>query len=457
MVNKIVYFLKKHWIFLSFLTYSGVCWSWILGIDLAKLASTNSAGVFLQFFVIVTITLLSAAIYTKSFRYLFASIRGKTSWLVPIKLVLWWAITELFVSWAVSIIWYGDGARIDNVLPFTSLGNLAIWTPLGFLSRFVGFHGLSGVVFMLLAITIKPTLRRYFVLATLAVTSLTILAWWAYRVPSGPIVNAVVVTEQSSEDRMGHTLAPKDGSLVVFPEYSFNGLESENVNTKVEPRSRDEVVYFVSSRFVYEKDKIKNQLVAGDTISGYDYKIDKSRLIPGGEYLAYVGVGLLKLIGANEVLDNFRVTRQISRGDGSQGQMLLNFGDLKVGAGICSNIIAPEDYRKLAKNGANVFTNSAYLGIFKSSRLYGWHQESMARFMATANARVFLQSASNGPSLGIDSNGRRIFYQEETGVKELSVSLNNKRTLYSFLGEYIAGFGLVWVLVDFVKSRKRKV
>ncbi|MEK7471970.1 MAG: nitrilase-related carbon-nitrogen hydrolase [Patescibacteria group bacterium] len=456
MSKKLVLFVRKHWIFLSFLAYSAFCWSWVLEIDLARLASSSLAGKMMQITVLLVVTLMSAGIYTKSLKCLFAGIKKTKAQVVPFKLIMWWAATELFVAWVVCIIWYGVGGKFDNILPFTSLSHFAIWTPLGNLSRFVGFHGLSGVVFMLLVTSIRSDLRKFLVPAIFVVVVATLLAWGIYRIPSGPKVNVVVVSEHGQQEKLADTLKPQNGSMVVFPEYSFTGLDDEFINTKIKPQNPNETVYFVGSRFVYEPGKIKNQLVAGDTNSGYIYKIDKSRLIPGGEYLPYITVALFKIIGADGALDDFRAKRQIDKANGTPIQAPLVLGDMKVGAGICSSIIAPEDYRKQARDGANIFTNSAYLGIFNNSKVYGWQHRAMAKFMAIANARTFLQSASSGPAFGFDGNGRQLFYKEDTGITELSVSLNNRRTLYSFLGEYLGVAGLVWMLADFVRSRRNK-
>lgn len=457
MLSKIAPFVKKHRLFLGLQTYCLLCWVWLLEIGLGQLASSTIAGKLMQIITLAVLTLLSALIYTKSLKLLFINLKETKRWLIPLKLTIWCAATELFVAWAVSIVWYGVGARFDNILPFTSLGHLGIWTPLGYLSRFVGLYGLSGVMFMLFVLVIKPELRKLFLPTVSIVVVATFMAWGIYRAPNGPKAHVVVVTQRSEHDEFLDVVQPKDGNLVVFPEYGFNGIENETIPAKVMSQEASQKVYFVGSRFVYEPDgDVKNQLVAGDTKSGYTYQIDKSRLIPMGEYLPYATVALLKTIRAQKVLEDFRETRQIAKADGTPKEMLLEFDAMKVGAGICSSIIAPEDYRNLAKNGANILTNSAFLGIFNGSKIYGWQQQSMAKLMATANARTFVQSANSGASFGFDSNGKQIFSKENTGTTELLVSLNNRRTLYSLFGEYLSFGGLMWIVMNFIKSRNRR-
>jgi apolipoprotein N-acyltransferase len=456
MLKKITVFVRKHKIFFSLYSYCLFCWMWLLEISLGQLASSVVVGKIMQIIILLVLTFLSALIYTMSLKLLFANLRKTRKWLVPLKLAMWWAATELAVAWAVCIVWYGVGARLDNVLPFTSLSHFGIWLPLGYLSRFVGLNGLSGVMFMLFILSTRPNLRKLLRPTMIVVGVMTILAWGLYRVPNGPKVPVVLVSERNEQDKYLDAVQPKDVSLVIFPEYGFNGIENETISSRVMPQNPGEKVYFVGSRFVYGTDNVKNQLVAGDTQKGYTYEIDKSRLIPAGEYVPYAVVGLLKAIGAQEVIDDFRQSRQIAKADGAPKEALLELGKMKVGAGICSSIIAPEDYRNLAKNGANLFTNSAFLGIFNNSQLYGWQHRSMAKLMATANARTFLQSGTSGPSFGYDNNGNQLFYINDTGTTEFLVELNNRRTPYSLLGEYLGIGGILWICIDFFKSKNRR-
>lgn len=456
MRHRFVPFIKKYRFYVGFFVYSLLCWVWLLEVDVAQLASSSAAGKFMQLMVLVFITVLSTVLYAKSTQLLLGSLARTSKWLVPIKLAMWWAATEMLVAWAVSIIWYGEGARLDNILPFTSLSHLGIWTPLGYLTRFVGIYGLSGLLFMLFMLAIKKELRGSFLPALGMVVVLTVLAWGAYRNPSGPNATVVVVSEQSEQDKLQDTVQAKTGSLVVFPEYGFNGIESDTVATKIESQTSNENVYFVGSRFIYEEGKLKNQLVAGDSKNGFLYEIDKKRLIPMGEYVPYIAEVLLRLTGAKNVVDNFKATRQVATSDKAPQQMLLELGVFRVGAGICSSIIAPEDYRKLTKNGANILTNSAFLGVFNGSPIYDWHHRSMAKLMATANARPFLQSANSGSSFGFDSNGNELFNIDSSGLTEFQVGLNSNKTLYSVVGEYIAAGGVVWIIGSIFYSRKMR-
>ena len=455
MLNKITSIAAKHRLFLVFFAYCIFCWVWLLEIDLGKLASSSFAGKLMQILTVLALTGLSAVIYTKSIKFLFAHLDKTGRWLVPIKLVMWWAATEFFVAWAVSIIWYGTGARVDNILPFTSLSHFGIWTPLGYIARFVGIYGLSGVLFMLLVLSIKKDLRKLFISSVTIVFAMTVVAWAAYRAPNGPKVPVIIASEMNAHDVFSNPSQLKEGSLVVLPEYGFNDIDDEKISTLLNTQKTDQKVHFIGSRFVYDGDRVKNQLVAGDSQNGYAYKIDKSRLIPMGEYLPYVTVGLFKLIGAQHTLDYFKNTRQIVKADGAPQEMLLQLGEAQVGAGVCSSIIAPEDYRELTKHGANILTNSAYLGIFNGSKLYGWHQRSMAKLMATANARTFVQSASSGPSFGYDQNGKLLFNEEGMRIKEVSAQLHSRRTPYTFLGEYLSFVGLVWMIMSCIKSKKK--
>ena len=198
---------------------------------------------------------MSAGIYTKSLKCLFAGIKKTKAQVVPFKLIMWWAATELFVAWVVCIIWYGVGGKFDNILPFTSLSHFAIWTPLGNLSRFVGFHGLSGVVFMLLVTSIRSDLRKFLVPAIFVVVVATLLAWVIYRIP---VVQSQCRSsvEHGQQEKLVILLSPKTG-VWWSSRIQFTGLDDEFINTKIKPEPQRDSV-FCWLRFVYEPGKIKS-------------------------------------------------------------------------------------------------------------------------------------------------------------------------------------------------------
>jgi hypothetical protein len=112
MLKKLARIMRGNRLFWSFFGYSLFCWIWILEIDLGKLSSSTIVGTTLQLFTVLVLTLLSALLYTSSLRLFLVQSEKTKRWLVPIKAVMWWAATELFVAWAVSIIWYGVGCAI---------------------------------------------------------------------------------------------------------------------------------------------------------------------------------------------------------------------------------------------------------------------------------------------------------------------------------------------------------
>jgi apolipoprotein N-acyltransferase len=116
-----------------------------------------------------------------------------------------------------------------------------------------------------------------------------------------------------------------------------------------------------------------------------------------------------------------------------------------VAAAVCSSIIAPQDYRTFARSGATVFTNSASLSIFKGSPLFAWQQKSLARFMAVANARYFLQSANAASAYSIDINGKQTAEVKGRSTLLVEAKTNTVKTPYVYSGEWLLylGFGMV--------------
>ena len=128
-----------------------------------------------------------------------------------------------------------------------------------------------------------------------------------------------------------------------------------------------------------------------------------------------------------------------------------------VGAAVCSSIIAPEDYRYFARNGATIFSNSASLTIFKGSPLFSWQQKSFAKFMAISNSRYFLQSANSARAYILDNNGKTL--AETTGLNVINarVKNNTQKTLYTYIGEYLVVFGAILsliLLLQYMRSRR---
>ena len=441
--------LRQHAIFLILLLSVGLLWSWLFLIDVARLSTAPSAK--LATYITITlvyliIVVVSAGVFTLACKYLRRE--AKTPhWYTPLKIFVIWAFVEALVAWLVAIIWIGRNGSLNNILPFGSLTPLLMWTPLGYLARFVGFYGLSGLVVACLACLIVKSLRRYATYYIAGLFALSGLAWGVYKTATGPTVKVTIVAEQLGTRKI---VEAEGSTLVVLPEYGLD--EVDNLKGRVQTRGNE--AYAIGSKQTPTQNGISNNLVLASTDKGFMISQSKTRLIPGGEYLSFPVEVILRTVNKDTYTD-FEVRRAIAKGDASIRPFSIS-DKLIVGSEACSSIINPNDYRQQTKQGATLLTNSASLEIFKGSRLFNIQHRGLAKFMAIANARPFLQSSNNWPAFALDHNGRQLAEIQPTGSAQVDVNTNRTRTVYSYLGEWVAYVGAVWLTIDLTSTWHRR-
>jgi len=157
-------------------------------------------------------------------------------------------------------------------------------------------------------------------------------------------------------------------------------------------------------------------------------------LIPTGEYMPYLIQSVLKIIGQDQITDVF--TKNVGVAKGGFKEHAVIYDSVTYGALACSGIIAPQLYRELTKDGAQILVNTASLDIFNDSSTFREQAFSMAKFIAASNARPFLQSARGGNAFIMDSNGNIIARSKDSGIAIVrgEVDLNTKKTIYTMLG-----------------------
>lgn len=445
-IRRFVYPVQKHPFRVALIAGISLMWSWLFLIDVARLSSSAVTGYITVSAVFALNVVLSAAIFIATIRYL----RGLGAFDRPtfasLALIFAvWALAEFVISWLVSAVWYGPGASADNVLPFSSLTPLLMWTPLKYLSRLIGFWGLSALVVTIVIVVLHRPLRRALPVLVCITAVLTFGSWLWYRQPAGPAVTVTAVSEFLGSPTPVDTAGSE---IAVLPEYSLDSYTSENVHE----RFRGGNPLFVGSKQVASDQGLTNRLVFG-TPGGFVQEQDKSRLIPGGEYLSYSAVVLLKTFDTNTYSD-FLVRRAVVRGNEPLKPYRLRDG-IVLGSAVCSSIINPQDYRQLVSRGATLLTNSASLEIFKGSRLFGAEHRGLAGFMAVANARPFVQASNNWSAFILDHNGVLLDETAPTANIRRSVRTNTRRTPYTMFGEWPVVAGVAMVAADILRRPRR--
>lgn len=422
----------------------GLTWSWLFTMRIAELSGSLLVGylcVCFSFLMIVGIAVTLYTLYAQYFWNRYTRTKQPTAWFL-VQAFFTLAAVGWLVSMLSAVLWIGRDGSLDTVLPFSSLTPLLMYTPVRFLARVVGFHGLSALVVVLVVVWLAPKLRKYAIYTTGLVIALTVLAWVSYRQADGPAVKTVIVAEELEQKV---PTIKTDAQVVVFPEYGLDSLRYEDISRRV---AANKSIYFVGSQRMPGQRATQNVLTFGNAAEGIFDIRPKSRLIPGGEYLPYGAEGALRLLRQHNTLQQFRLSEAVQKGPYNNQPLLISH-DVALGSAVCASIIAPQDYRDFAQNGATIFTNSASLSLFNSS-LFLWQHQGMARFMATANARPFAQSSNGAPAFALDHNGMLQAKIQPLRTAEVTLQANKKRTPYTQLGEWPVYVGLVVLIVRFV-------
>lgn len=447
--------IKQQPFIIGLIIFYSLAWSWALFTDSLDLAGSNTQGLIVAIFVMALNVTLSVVIVLQGLKF----INRLTSKLHPVITIFaalpLLALMDFAVSWLTTIIWLGPEGSIDNVLPLSSPALALINTPLGYAARIVGFYGLAAFGWLILYVLFSKKLRRFLWLPIGLLVLCSIAGYQIYKIPNGKAFKATIISE-NLDDRV-KTIEPGATKLVVFPEYGLDEDANHPLDSRIKISGDAPKTFFLGSQQVNEDGEVGhlNELLYGNSQDGYTIKQDKYRLIPGGEDLPYVLRVLLRATNQKPTLDYFSYAKMVLKGPRPLQSFKID-ENTTVGAAVCSSIIAPKDYQAFAANGATVFSNSASLTIFKGSRVFAFQQKSLAKFMAIANSRYFLQSANAATAYALDNNGKQI--AEVRGVKTVDVEAvnNTTKTVYTFAGEYLVAVGLLIVSVALFKKLRHQ-
>ncbi|HEY4052416.1 MAG TPA: apolipoprotein N-acyltransferase [Terriglobales bacterium] len=158
-------------------------------------------------------------------------------------------------------------------------------------------------------------------------------------------------------------------------------------------------------------------------------RYDKVHLVPFGEYVPFKS--LFGFAGG--------LTKEV--GDFSQGMVRapLTAGDEKLGVFICYESIFPDEVRRFAANGAQVFVNVSNDGWYGDSGAYAQHLKQ-ARMRAIENDRWLLRDTNTGATAAIDPYGRvaQTIPRKIRTALSASYTLENSTTFYTRHGDWLA-------------------
>lgn len=440
-------------------------WSWAFFTDSLNLAGSKTVAMVIAFWVVLFNVAISSYIVVKTFKFLKVKFRKTNPLLIMALGLPLFALMDFLISWLTAIIWIGPQGSFDNVLPLSSPTLVLINTPFKYAARFLGFYGLAAFFWLFIFLVSEKKYRKYSLLSVGLLAAISFVGWSLYKTPNGLKTNTTIVSENLNQ-HVG-TLQNRNSDLVVLPEYSLDQINNDNLNTRIGQNQDASKTYFVGSQQVMDGRPAGhlNVLLFGNSEDGILKAQDKYRLIPGGEDLAYIVRIALRATNQKATLDYFSYAKMVNKGPFPLEVLKID-DQMKLGSAVCSSIIAPIDYQKFAKNGATIFTNSASLTIFRGSRVFAWQQKSLARFMATANSRYFLQSANAASAYVLDNNGKQLAEVRGIEAKDVAAFNNSIKTPYTMIGEVLVASGSLIVFIwlvnclirqNFNKFKKSKI
>jgi apolipoprotein N-acyltransferase len=341
-------------------------------------------------------------------------------------------------------------AQVDNI-------------PLARIVRFIGVYGISFEIMVVntafaAAFIIQRNRRMQLLLAAIAAAFVLQIGRWM-PIPASPTDQSAVLvqpnipilvggdwTQQYFQDTLADltstSLTPPVGEqrhpeLIAWPEspapfYSNDPAFRDAINNVAKSTRAWMVVGSVRTERPSKstpQTEIFNSAALVDPTGEWVARYDKVHLVPFGEYVPFKS--LFGFAGG--------LTKEV--GDFSQGVVRspLIAGDEKLGVFICYESIFPDEVRRFAANGAQVFVNISNDGWYGDSGAYAQHLKQ-ARMRAIENDRWLLRDTNTGATAAIDPYGRVVQTVPRKIRTALSASyaLENSTTFYTRHGDWLA-------------------
>lgn len=164
---------------------------------------------------------------------------------------------------------------------------------------------------------------------------------------------------------------------------------------------------------------------SGDWTSRYD----KVHLVPFGEYLPFPS--LFSFAGG--------LTREVGQFEHGSSRRPLDAGGERLGVFICYESVFPDEVRRFADQGAQVFVNISNDGWYGDSGAYAQHL-NQTRMRAVENDRWILSTTDTGVTGSIDPWGRVVarLPRKELSALPAPYALTSVTTFYTRHGDWFA-------------------
>lgn len=242
--------------------------------------------------------------------------------------------------------------------------------------------------------------------------------------------------------------------LIVWPESPAPFFDSDdNFRISLSALAREQNAYVVAGAVgllpgaTSATPDIANRaaLVApnGDWVGHYD----KIHLVPFGEYVPFKSVFVFAQ----------KLTREVGDYRPGTARTVFNAGGQRLGVFICYESVFPDEVRRFAAGGAQVFINISNDGWYGEHGAPGQHL-NMARMRAIENNRWLLRDTNTGVTASIDPYGR-VVQQLPRNMRTALMAphgLIDSQTFYTRHGDWFAWTcAIISLLALFVSFRLR--
>jgi len=182
---------------------------------------------------------------------------------------------------------------------------------------------------------------------------------------------------------------------------------------------------------------------SGDWVAHYD----KIHLVPFGEYIPFKSIFVFAQ----------KLTREVGDYRPGIARTVFNAGGQRLGVFICYESVFPDEVRRFAAGGAQVFVNLSNDGWYGEHGAPGQHL-NMARMRAIENRRWLLRDTNTGVTASIDPYGRIVeqLPRNERTVLLAPYGLIDSQTFYTRHGDWFAWTcAIISLLVLFVSFSLR--
>jgi apolipoprotein N-acyltransferase len=158
-------------------------------------------------------------------------------------------------------------------------------------------------------------------------------------------------------------------------------------------------------------------------------RYDKVHLVPFGEFLPFPS--LFSFAGG--------LTKEVGQFTHGTSRQPLDAGDQSLGVFICYESVFPDEVRRFANNGAQVFVNISNDGWYGDSGAYAQHL-NQTRMRAIENNRWLLSTTDTGVTASIDPLGRIVasIPRKERTTLVAPYALTSATTFYTRHGDWFA-------------------